>query len=77
MEKAVRKKIAFAVKRALEPEYTSVDGAGELSSLSPWTWRRYVYEGKVSSVKIGKRLLIPLSEIRLVLAEGTRPRVED
>jgi hypothetical protein len=57
-------------------EYVSVEGASELTSLSPWTWRKWAYEGKVSSVKLGKRLLIPMSEIRRVVGEGTRPRFE-
>ena len=33
-------------------------------------WRRRL-------VKLGAKLLIPISEIRRVLAEGTRPRLQD
>ncbi len=49
--------------------------AGDETGLSPWTWRRWAYEGKVASIKVGRRLLIPRSEIERVLAEGLRPAV--
>ncbi len=52
-----------------------VDVAGEQTGLSPWTWRRWAYEGKVASIKVGSRLLIPRSEIERVLSEGLRPAV--
>ena len=60
-----------------EPEYVGVDGAEALSGLSCWTWRRYSYKRKVASVKVGKRLLIPISEIRRVMAAGLRPALEN
>jgi hypothetical protein len=64
-----------ADRRAVEPEYMGVDNAEILSGLSRWTWRAWAYSGKVASVKVGRRLLIPVTEIRRVMAEGTRPRV--
>jgi excisionase family DNA binding protein len=54
-----------------------VDQAGELTDLSPWTWRRWAYAGKVSSVKLGRRLLIPRSEVNRVIAENTRPALAE
>jgi hypothetical protein len=60
----------------VEPEYLSVNEAEILSGRSRWSWRKDAYSGRVSSVKCGRRLLIPLAEIRRVLSEGTRPRVE-
>lgn len=62
-------------KRVVEAEYMSVREAEALSGRSEWSWRRDAYAGRVESVKLGSRLLIPVSEIRRVLAEGTRPRV--
>jgi hypothetical protein len=59
---------------AVEPMYVGVDGAETMTGVSRWTWRAYCYEGRVESTKVGTRLLIPLSEIHRVLAEGTRPR---
>lgn len=54
----------------------SVDTAGEMTGLSPWTWRKMAYDGRVSSHKIGTRLLIPVSEVDRVLAESERPRLD-
>lgn len=51
--------------------------AEELTGVSRWTWRRWAYDGKVSSVKLGKRLLIPSAEIARLVEENTRPRLED
>jgi hypothetical protein len=62
---------------SVEKEFLSVTEAETLSGMSRWTWRSYAYKGKIASTKVGKRLLIPLTEVRRVLAEGTRPRLED
>ncbi len=67
-----RKKEMAATVR---PEFCSVDEAQILTGISRWTWRDYAREGKIDSLKVGARLLIPLSEIRRVLEEGYRPRV--
>jgi hypothetical protein len=66
----------MANRAKVEPEYLSVNEAEILSGRSRWSWRKDAYSGRVSSVKCGRRLLIPLAEIRRVLSEGTRPRVE-
>lgn len=60
----------------LEPELVDVKGAEIITGRSRWSWRRDAYEGKIASVKLGAKLLIPISEIRRVIAEGTRPRLE-
>lgn len=57
-------------------EYLSVAQAGALTSTSVWFWRRQAYQGVVSSVKLGKRLLIPRAEVERMVAENTRPRVQ-
>lgn len=59
------------------PELLGVDGAEHMSSISQWTWRKYCYSGRIASVKVGRRLLIPVSEIRRVMNEGLRPAVTD
>lgn len=43
--------------------------------ISIWTARQWAYRGKIESVKAGKHLLIPVSEVSRLLAEGLRPRV--
>jgi len=55
----------------------SVAEAEALTGVSQWTWRRWAYDGRISSVKLGKRLLIPTDEIERLVAAGTRPRRED
>ncbi len=62
--------------RDAEPEQlVGVDTAEAMTDRSRWSWRKDAYAGKISSVKIGRRLLIPVSEIRRVIAEGYRQRV--
>jgi hypothetical protein len=58
------------------PEFASVDQCEIISGVSKWTWRNYAYRGKIESFKVGSRLLIPLAEVRRVLAEGRRPRTD-
>jgi hypothetical protein len=47
-----------------------------MTGRSRWSWRRDAYEGKIASVKLGAKLLIPIAEIRKVMADNTRPRLE-
>jgi excisionase family DNA binding protein len=48
----------------------SIDVAAERLSVSPWTIRAWAAEGRLKSVKLGSRRLIPESEILRVIAEG-------
>jgi len=64
------------MKETVEPEFCSVDQAEILSGVSRWTWRQMAYKGRIESCKVGARLLLPISEIRRVIAEGTRPRAD-
>lgn len=57
--------------------HMSVVDAENQTGVSRWTWRRMAYDGRIASVKLGTRLLIPLAEIERVLREGTRPRLQD
>ena len=66
----------MAVITRVEAEYVSVQGAETMTGRSRWSWRRDAYEGKIASVKLGAKLLIPIAEIRRVIAENTRPRLE-
>jgi len=61
-------------KNSTKAEYLGVEQAAALTSLSLWFWRRRAYNGTVSSVKIGRRLLIPRAEIERMITENTRPR---
>jgi hypothetical protein len=69
--------ILMAVLAKVEPELVSVQSAEIMTGRSRWSWRRDAYEGKIASVKLGAKLLIPISEVRRVIAENTRPRLQD
>lgn len=56
----------------IEPQFLGVNDAEAYSGISKWTWRRKAYAGEIASTKVGKRLLIPKSEIDRVLQQGYR-----
>ncbi len=66
----------MSVIAKVETEYVSVQGAETMTGRSRWSWRRDAYDGKIASVKLGAKLLIPIAEIRRVIAENTRPRLD-
>ena len=66
----------MSVIAKVEPELVSVQSAEIMTGRSRWSWRRDAYEGRIASVKLGVKLLIPISEIQRVIQEGTRPRLE-
>ena len=66
----------MALATKVEPEYIDVQDAEVMTGRSRWSWRRDAYTGRIASVKIGAKLLIPIAEIRRVIAENTRPRLE-
>lgn len=53
-----------------------VSEAEQVTSVSRWTWRRCAYTGRVASVKMGSRLLIPRSEIDRIIEKNLRPAVD-
>jgi hypothetical protein len=60
--------------KAIQPEYVSVETAEIMTDRSRWSWRKDAYSGRIASCKIGRRLLLPLSEVQRIMAEGFRPR---
>jgi excisionase family DNA binding protein len=56
-------------------DFLGVAEAEEMTGISRWTWRRWAYDGKIASVKMGKRLLIPTSELERLVTENLRPRI--
>jgi excisionase family DNA binding protein len=50
----------------------NVKEAGAALGISPWTIRRYIVEGKVGVVRIGRRVLVEPSECRRLIEEGRR-----
>jgi excisionase family DNA binding protein len=41
--------------------------------LTPSCVRRWISQGRVTSVRIGRRLVIPRTEIERLIRQGTRP----
>ncbi len=63
--------------RKMSADYLGVAEAEAQTGVSRWTWRRWAYDGKITSVKLGKRLLIPASEIERLVTDNTRPRLAE
>lgn len=63
-------------ERNIQPELLGMAEAEAMTGRSRWSWRRDCYSGAVASVKIGRRLFVPIAEVRRVINENTRPRLE-
>lgn len=48
----------------------SVESAAKLLAVSPWTIRKWICEGRISSCKLGSRRVIPQSEINRFIAKS-------
>jgi excisionase family DNA binding protein len=48
----------------------SIESAAKTLSLSPWTVRAYIRQGKIRPVRIGRRVLIESQEIDRIVEEG-------
>jgi hypothetical protein len=57
----------------IEAEWIGVDEAERFSGRSRWTWRRDAYAGRVGSAKVGRRLLLRMSEVRKFMEANYRP----
>lgn len=60
---------------SIVPEFVSFKEAKAITGISDWTWREWADIGKCASVKMGHRVLIPVSEIQRLLTDGYRPVV--
>ena len=54
----------------------SVEAAARLLGLSPWTVRLYIRNGKINSVRIGRRVLVEPSELQRLIASGRKVQPE-
>ena len=48
----------------------SIESAARILALSPWTVRAYIRQGKITPVRIGRRVLVEQSEIRRMVEAG-------
>ena len=49
-----------------------IRGAAKLLSISPWTVRNYIAQGKLNPVRIGRRVLLEESELQRFVASAKR-----
>lgn len=47
--------------------------AEDLTGVSHWTWRRWSGEGRIETVKLGGRRLIPVKAIQDMIERNTQP----
>jgi excisionase family DNA binding protein len=60
------------MNRTTEPLAVDFKTAAKLTSLSVFTLRKYVREGRISGTKCGRRWLISMQELRRLVTEGIR-----
>lgn len=51
----------------------NVNDAADLLSISPWTVRAYIREGKLRSVRLGRRVLLSETELERLINESQSP----
>ena len=59
--------------KQLKPTLQGVQDAADNLGISPWTLRGFAYSGKISSVKIGTRLMFKSQDIDAFIEANTRP----
>ena len=59
-----------ALTASLKPLAVSIPEAARLLGLSPHTIRFYIRQSKISPVRFGRRVSIPMSEIERLAREG-------
>lgn len=62
------------MKAINERPFYSVLDAECATGISRHTWRKWIRDGRIETVKIVRRVLIPRAEIERLIAENTRPR---
>ena len=55
----------------------SIEKAAGILSLSVWTLRAWISQGKIQSAKLGSRRLIPRTEVDRLIQESLVPRYEE
>jgi excisionase family DNA binding protein len=53
----------------------SIEKAAVRLSVSQWTIRNWIRSGKLPSVKLGSRVLVPSDAVQQVIDKATRPAV--
>lgn len=56
----------------MEPLAVDVQEAGRLTSLSTRTIRRYIKLGRIHAIRVGRRILVPVSSLKQLLEERSQ-----
>lgn len=57
----------------MEPLAIDVKEAARLSSLSVFTIRRYIKRGLLKATRVGRRVIVPVSSVELLVRQGCAP----
>jgi excisionase family DNA binding protein len=63
-------------KERMNGKLLNIDAAAEALSIKRSTLRAWVSRSKIGSIRVGRAVRVPESEIQRVLREGTRPARE-
>lgn len=55
----------------------SIEDAAGLLAISKWTVRRYIRDGKLQPVRLGRRVLLEDSELERFIAESKKTQDKD
>lgn len=61
--------------RVLDPAM-SLDEAAEALRLSLWTIRKWAADGRLATIKLGRRRVVRTSEIERILSGGVPPKLD-
>jgi hypothetical protein len=62
---------------SLPPRLLTIQMFAVQMGCSVWTARAWAYSGRIASVKIGVRLMVPPSEIDRLISENLRPAMKN
>ncbi len=52
------------------PQLLDINASAKALSISPWTVRAFIREGKIHPIRIGRRVLLETSELERCIAEA-------
>lgn len=67
------KQLKFEVGAAMRP-LNSIKEASGFLKISPWSVRGFIRDGKLTAVRLGRRVLIRQEELERFVAEHTQAR---
>jgi excisionase family DNA binding protein len=65
-----------ADKAKIQGRLMTIQRFADEIGISVWTARQYAYDGKIASVKIGKRLQVPATEVDRLIEQNMRPALQ-